>query len=270
MLAQYAALVAQGAALQKIVARKVEVPCAVWTAYANARQDYLTKAQEVFEQLTAKGIAVEQVLYSSEGKPKLDPSNPARAATARLLAPLRPPAFVGLTKQCPSVADMAGAQLAGLGWERTPIQLASVPLSQIKGLGVAPNVLALVTSTAIVGFATPARYQAVKPVAVLPRAFALDSLQTVSAFTSCFQAQGANADAGRRCTPPSLTRATRSWAFWGLLGLGAFTLFMYGVIARAFQRAALAGPEHSNPGDPIFLGDLYWQPRGRSRRRRGI
>jgi hypothetical protein len=41
-----------------------------------------------------------------------------------------------------------------------------------------------------------------------------------------------------------------------------------GLIARAFQRTTLAGPEHSEPEDAIFLGDLYWKPRGSARRRR--
>ncbi len=267
-LAQYAALVAQGTALQKITARKIEVPCAVWTAYANARQDYLIKTQEIFDQLAAKGITIERVLCSSSGVPKLDPGNPARVATARLLAPLRPPAFTGLTKQCPGVVDMAGAQIAGLGWERVPIQLASVPLSAIKGMGVSPNVLTLVGETSVVGFASPTQHQSVESAGILPRAFALAGLQTVSAFTTCFQNRGATPDAGRRCAVPGGT--TRSLELLGLLGIGIIAVFMGGVIARAFQRAALAGPEHSNPGDPIFLGDLYWQPRGRARRRRGI
>lgn len=269
VLAQYTLLMIRGTALQKIAARKVQIPCEVWNAYANARQDYLTKAQELFDQLTAKGITVEQVLYSG-ASPKLDPRNPARAATARLLTPLRPPAFVGLGQQCPGVADMSGASTLGnLGWERTPIQLASVPLSSLRPLGQVSRALILISDTStVIGLAAPTGYQTLKKVAVAPRPFVADALQAVTAYTTCFEAQGSNPDAAQRCTPASAARSRRSLEIWGLLGISAIVLFMGGVIVRSFRQALMAGADEdvrSRPGDPIFLGDLYWQPRGRKR-----
>lgn len=275
VLARYATLAAQGAALQKIAAGKVQIPCEIWTAYANARQDYLTKAQDVFDQLTAQSVTIEQALYVA-GKPKLDPSNRSRAATARLLAPLRPPSFTGLGQQCPGWVDMKGAyRFAGLGWERTPVQLASVPLSSLAAISssVAAALVLVSPTETLLGIATPTAYQTLKKVAVLPRAFDADVLQPVTTYTACFLAQSNSDDAVKRCTPPSSMQAQakrkRSIELWSLVGIGALVLVMGGFIARAFRRTQLAGDEaYSQPDDAIFLGDLYWRPRrGRGRRR---
>lgn len=276
VLNRYAVLAAQGAALQKIAAGKIQIPCEIWTAYANARQDYLTKAQDVFDQLTAKGVTVEQVLYAGS-KPKLDPQDRSRAATARLLAPLRPPSFTGLGQQCPGWVDMNGAyHFAGLGWERTPIQLASVPVSAFTAIsGSVDSALVLIAQNALLGVATPSAYQTLKKVAVLPRDFDKDALRPVIAYTTCFldtlTATGERDKAIKRCTPATAVQAQarRPIEMWRLLGIGALLLVAGGLFLRTLRRAQLAGVEptdvYSRPGDGLFLGDLYWRPRARRR-----
>jgi len=54
VIEQYVAVTAQGEALRRIVVAGVQVPCEVWTAYANARQEYTTKSQQLFDQLTPR------------------------------------------------------------------------------------------------------------------------------------------------------------------------------------------------------------------------
>lgn len=268
MLAQYVAVTAQGVALQKIAALKIQVPCAIWTAYARARQDYLTKSQEILDQLKAKGITLEKVLYTAQG-PKTDPGSPSLAETAQLLAPLAPPTFSGLDQQCPGIPNLTGA-LTGLGWERVPIQLSSVPLTALKPLGGTQltNVLVLFSDTkTLIGVAAPAGYQAAKKVPLFPRPFSAD-LHSVTTYTSCFQAQGANAEANKRCAPDRAQRSTNTWKF---VGLGALLLIVGGLFLRAVRRPTLAGVAsdevRSRPGEPILLGDLYWYPRTSGRRR---
>jgi hypothetical protein len=282
---QYVALSLQAEYLRQIMAGGTQIPCDVWSAYVAARQDYLAKSQAVFDQLGRKGVAAQQVLYSG-GKPQLDPADATKYATIVVPAPLRPPAFVGITQQCPAVPSMSGAAVGTFGWERTPVFQGAIDASTVLDLGDVTSLLVLTNSTGIpLGLAGVNTYKTIKPVAVLWTDFDGTSSRALAAYTTCFrgvlQQPGATAaDASKRCAVAQSTAASPAAAagsvgsklgFWGWLGV-IFGVALVGSVAlRALRRPAapaIAGvpaprSRYSAPSDPIFLGDLFLHPRGR-------
>jgi hypothetical protein len=306
VLGQYAALSAQGETLRQMLVAGAKIPCDVWLAYANARQDYITKSQYVFDQLAAKGVTIEQVVYSG-GKPKPDPSDPSKVMSLQVQAPLRPPAFVGIDQQCPGVPVMSGANFRGaLGWERTPYQLGSVSSSLLMTLGTAAGtgVLMLMSAGMPIGLATYGSYKVMKTIAVVLQDYDASPSRILAAYTGCFQAAvkaGVSAvEAAKQCSAVQTAaeksreavakaQASGGLGFWGWLGVGTAVVILGSIVFRFVRgrvslatrvaRAAVADgalgratgkPREqwaSRPGDPILLGDLYYQPRGRRRGR---
>jgi hypothetical protein len=296
IVSQYVALSVQGENLRQIMATGVQIPCDVWVAYATARKDYLTKSQAVFDQLSAKGITVEQVVYS-QGKPRIDPTDPNKVVTLQVQAPLRPPAFVGITQQCPSAPVMSGFSGA-LGWERTPIQLGSIPATALTAIGTATTaMLSLFISGTLVGLAGQSAYQTFKSVAVILQDYNSSPSRILAAYTACFQATvkaGVPAmTANKQCfgvqTSAQQARVTEAQAkaaaaaeaasglgFWGWLGVGAAVVIAGSILFGALRKRlapmtallpvgdampSLPAGSYSKPSDPILLGDLYYHPR---------
>jgi hypothetical protein len=294
VVAQYVALSTQGETLRQLMAAGVKVPCDVWLAYANARQDYMTKSQYLFDQLAAKNVTVEQVIYSG-GKPKLDPNDASRVATLQVQAPLRPPAFVGVNERCPDVPVMSGVNLQGaIGWEPTPLGGSSIPSSTLVALGTAAGtgVLMLMSAGMPLGLAAYGSYKTIKQIAAFWQDYDASPSRVLAAYTGCFQAEvkagASTADAAKHCSliQASATQArvavaqaqgkpSSGMGFWGWLGIGAgaFILLTVGVkLLRGSIRAAIPIPgvgesfgrsRRSRRGAPILLGDLYLHPGGR-------
>lgn len=294
VVAQYVALSSQGEILRQMIAAGAQIPCAAWEAYASARQDYLAKSQPLFDQLAAKGITVEQVVFSG-GQPVVDPVDSTKVKTLRVQAPLRPPAFVGINQQCPTVPNMSSASLRGaMGWEPLPVQLASAAKTILTAIGslAAGATLVLLAGGLPMGVVGLGIYKTIKQIAVTWHDYDPSPSKTLSAFTACFQnavkTGAAAADANKRCasapavkvlTPPSSSWSTGTW-----IGIGAGVILL-GLLWRALRGRAVesapatagagAGTEIApaypdrarrwvaRAGTPILLGDLYWHPRGR-------
>jgi hypothetical protein len=295
VVSQYVALSNQGEKLRQLMVAGVKIPCDVWAAYASARQDYIVKSQPLFDQLAAKGVTVEQVVYSG-GKPKPDPSDPSKYVTLRVQAPLRPPAFVGINKECPTVPVMYGATLQGsIGWEPTPISLGSVASSVVSALGTAGGAMFLLIASngTTLGLAGYGAYKTLKQVAVILQDYDASPSRILTAYTACFdsatKAGMSAADAAKQCqlvqTSAQDARVAVAKAnaqaqqnsglgFWAWVGIGAAVLVVGSIVVRIVRSrvgaaAALISPigEVGRPisaeHDSIFLGDLYFQPRGR-------
>ena len=293
VLARYTALSTQGETLRQMMQTGMKIPCEVWLAYAQARQDYLAKSQAVFDQLAQKDITVEQVVYS-QGKPQADPNDPNKVRTVRIQAPLRPPAFVGINEQCPGVPVMYGASLHGaIGWEPMPVSLGALPIAAAATCVAATlgGCLILIGSgTVVLGVAGYLAYKVIKAVVVRAQGYDPSSLGTVTSYTSCFQGLVKSgmtpADAAKQCAslqpagqsgmPPS----SSGLSLWSWLGIGAGVIILGSFMLRFIRgRAPAPAPMQLAPGvgglgrrprgryskssDPILLGDLYYQPRGR-------
>jgi hypothetical protein len=285
---QYVSLSTQAEQLRQVLAAGGKVPCEVWAAYAQARQDYLTKAQPVFDQLAQKGITVEQVIYSA-GKPRVDPNDASKVLTVQVQAPLRPPAFMGLP--CPGLPNMAGA----VGWQ--PVALGgSIANSTVAGLAgaVAGTLILVASGGTLMGVAAYGGYKTYKQVAVVLDEFDASPTRILAAYTSCV-ASGAKAglaptDAANRCSSVQQTaqqysteqaklrnEANAGLGFWGWLGVivgvavvGTVAFKMIGSRAGAAVRlVSPVGGLEDVPGlEGVALGELYFRPHGGHRGRR--
>lgn len=297
VLARYVELSLQGESLRQLMVKGVQIPCSVWAAYAEARQDYMTKSQLVFDQLTKKDITVEQVIYSG-GKPAVDPSNPSRVRTIQVQAPLRPPAFLGIDQQCPGVPMMYGHDLQGTeGWAPIPVELGFLPLALVGGAVAAcaaatlGSCLILVGAGAVVlGIAGYAGYKIMQQVAVSVKAYASSPSKIVAAYTACFQSQVASgvstAIAADRCSGVQKSAqeyakavlTSDGWGFWTWAAVGGGVLIAGGLLALYLRNrvssalgparmlvpgmAGSRGRKSRRGGTPMLLGDLYLHPRG--------
>ena len=296
VISQYAALSTQGETLRQMLAAGVKIPCEVWRAYATARQDYLTKSQPFFDQLAAKNVTLEQVVFSG-GKPKPDPSDPNKFVTLRVQAPLRPPAFVGINKECPTVPVMYGANLQGdIGWEPVPILQGSVSSSVLTALGTAGATMLLLIAGngTTLGLAGYGAYKTYKQVVVVLQDYDASPSRILAAYTACFQAAVkagvAPTDAAKQCkdvqTSADAARVAVAQAkakpgesgigFWAWIGIGAAVIVVGSIVIRVIRSRVGAAarllspvgeigraPRRSRGHEPILLGDLYFQPRGR-------
>lgn len=301
---QYVDLSTQAESLRRQLLAKVKVPCNVWSAYAAARQDYLTKSQAVFDQLGRMGVSVEQVVYSG-GQPKPDPADPSKTLTLRVMAPLRPPAFTGL--DCPSLPLMQGTVEGG--WQPVPIEgpqifaLGSVSnetIANIAGAGTAALVLLASGGTAL-GAAGYYGAKTYKQVLVLLDAFAAEPNRIVATYTSCVESgtkAGLSAiDAANRCgaaqasaqafstTQQTLRNeaaaaaaAAKGLGFWGWLGVvvgvAVVGYVAFGAlrssagVARAVAPIPIAGFGYPAVYPAPYLVAMPPRPRRYHRRRR--
>lgn len=294
--AQYVSLSVQGETLGQMLRVGVKIPCDVWSAYASARQDYMTKSQYLFDQLSAKGVTVEQVIYSG-GKPALDPQDPTKVRTLQVAAPLRPPAFVGINQQCPGVPVMSGAFFGGaIGWEPTPI-LASTEVSTLAALGTAAltGLLILTSAGTPLGYAGVGAYKTLKQVAAVWEDYDASPSRILAAYTGCFQAAVKGglsaADAAKSCAAVQASAqnaavaraqanasASQGLGFWGWLGIGAGVVILGSIVLRLVNShvgaaARLISPIGGCPAAPealdgVALGELYFRPKRRRRGRR--
>jgi hypothetical protein len=300
VVTQYVTLSTQGETLRQMLTAGVKIPCDVWSAYASARQDYLTKSQYLFDQLSAKGVTVEQVIYSG-GVPQLDPSDLSKVRTLRVGAPLRPPAFVGINQQCPTVPAMSGAYFAGtIGWEPVPMSLGSVASATFTALGTATlmGAVFLVSAGTPLGLAGYGSYKTIKQIAAVWEDYDASPARILVAYTSCFSAAvkgGLSAtDAANRCaavqTSANAARvavaqanasASDSLGFWGWLGVGAGVVILGSIVLKYMRNrvgaaARLISPVGGLGGCPsapealdgVALGELYFKPKRRRRGRR--
>jgi hypothetical protein len=262
---RYVDLSAYGEKLRQLLAANVKVPCQVWTAYAAARQDYLTRSQAVFDQLAAKAVTIEQVVYSN-GAPQLDPADATKVVTLQIQAPLRPPAFTGLDAQCPGLPLMNGLSGATDGWQPVPVSLGAIDVSTAAMLGpTAANVTVLMSNGAIMGLASYDGAKAVKQIAVTWEDYTAPTqvLTTYAACVAAYVKRGRTIlAAGNRC-------ASNRLALWHWLGIGAGALVLGTIVLRVL-RGPRALPPAAAPtagyDDGVALGELYFRPR---RRRRG-
>jgi hypothetical protein len=296
VVTQYVALSTQGETLRQMLAAGVKIPCDVWAAYAGARQDYMMKSQKLFDQLAAMGIAVEQVVYSG-GRPQLDPQDNTKVRTLRVAAPLRPPAFVGINQQCPSVPVMSGARFRGaIGWEPVPV-LSGVDSGTFSSLGSTAftSLVFLVSGTTPLGLAGYGAYKTLKQVAAIWEDYDASASRILVAYTGCFQAAVKGgmsaADAARSCQAVqnsaqdarvAVAKANASTSqglgFWGWLGVGAGVVILGSLVlkfmrGRAGAAARLISPIGGCPAasealDGVALGELYFRPRRRRGRRK--
>lgn len=254
LLQQYADLSARGEKLRQILTTGATIPCAVWDAYNQACLDYLQKGQVVFDQLTQRGISVEQVAYSG-GKPVSDPNVPGQYRTLRVAAPLRPPAFTFVQSQCPSVANFQGwvggwRPVPISGWQPIPIELGAVSDAILASFKF--SVFFLLTGPAgIAGAVGVGGTRALTQIAVSVMAYLESPKQIIDAYTTCFDRQvaaGIKADAaGQRCFDVQQSAqsyaATRpgsgGWGFWTWMALGGAVLVAGGALALYLRRRAL-------------------------------
>jgi hypothetical protein len=295
VVTQYVALSGQGETLRQMLTVGVKIPCEVWAAYASARQDYLTKSKYLFDQLAAKGVTVEQVVYSG-GQPQLDPQNPTKVRTLQVAAPLRPPAFVGINQQCPSVPVMSGARFGGtIGWEPVPI-LNGVDSSTFAALGANAFQAAvfLVSGVTPLGLAGYGAYKTLKQVAAIWEDYDASASRILVAYTGCFQAAVKSgmsaADAARSCqavqaaantarvaVAQANASAANGLGFWGWLGVGAGVVILGSIVLKYVRGRAGAAARLISPMgcptapealDGVALGELYFRPRRRRNGRR--
>lgn len=295
VISQYVALSTQGETLRQMLAAGVKIPCEVWRAYATARQDYLTKSQPFFDQLAAKGVTLEQVVFSG-GKPKSDPSDPSKFVTLRVQAPLRPPAFVGINKECPTVPVMYGADLQGnIGWEPVPVLQGSVSNSVLAALGAASTTMLLLIAGngTTLGLAGYGAYKTFKQVAIVLQDYDASPSRILAAYTACFQAAVkagiAPAEAAKQCKNVQASaeaarvaveqakakqKESSGIGFWAWIGIGTAVILVgsivigvirsrVGAAARLISPVGGIGRAPRRSHEPILLGDLYFQPRGR-------
>lgn len=290
IVTQYVTLSTQADQLRQVLAAGGKVPCDVWMAYALARQDYLTKSQGVFDQLASKGITIEQVVYSG-GKPRLDPSDPSKVVTVQVQAPLRPPAFLGLSNQCPTLPNMSGADVFAGTYQ--PVALGgSISNSVLSGLigGYAAAMIMVASGGALLGVAGYAGYKTYKQVAVILDDYDSSPSRILSAYTSCVASNVKNGlaptDAANRCS--SVQQSAQQYGidkakadaakanglgFWGWLGVGTGVVivgyFVYTYVrSKAGAAARLVSPVPISGLDGVALGELYFRPHGGRRRGR--
>jgi len=293
VVTQYVALSAQAETLRQMLTVGVKVPCDVWAAYASARQDYMTKSQYLFDQLSAKGVTVEQVIYSG-GRPAIDPSDPTKVRTLQVNAPLRPPAFAFASQQCPGLPVMSGARLRGaIGWEPVPV-LAGITSSLVSAGWM--NAVVLLASGNFMGLAGYGSYKVGKQIAAIWEDYDASPSRILVAYTGCFQAAvkggltaaaaakacqavQASAQDARVAVARANASASNSLGFWGWLGVGAGVVILGSMVLRFMRSRAGAAvrlvapvggfggcPAAPEALDGVALGELYFKPR---RRRRG-
>lgn len=297
MLRKYTELSLMGNKLATILQGRGKIPCAVWQAYGQARQDYMMKATELLNALAKQDITIEQTVWSG-GKPVMSATNPNEVKTVRIQAPLRPPAFAaGSYTTCPGVAQMYGVSLGGVEDNISPLGLGFLPVALVAPLiavctaATAGACLALIAAGSIVvGIVGYTAYKSIQQVAVMVREYESSPSKTVASFTDCVTklvASGySQADAASRCGGSQSSAQTyaaergkegegwSSWT-WALIGLGVVVGGFVVWKLTAPQRApAIAGEDldaplalppmkrdHADKG--VLLGDLYFRPRSR-------
>lgn len=191
MLAKYTELSLLGNKLAQILQGKGKIPCEVWRAYADARQDYMTKSTELLNQLAAREITIHQTVWS-QGKPVMDATDPNKVKTVFIQAPLRPPSFAaGAYAQCVGIGPMYGVFAGEADIAPSPYGLGALPLALVPVVAVctaatagACVVLVLGVST-IVGIASYAGYKSLQQIGITVRDYVSSPAKTVSAYTDC-------------------------------------------------------------------------------------
>lgn len=277
----YVELSLQAEKLRQLLAAKVKIPCAIWSAYEAARADYMTKATELFNQLAQKGVTVEQVLWSG-GKPVMDPNDPNKVKTLQIQAPLRPPAFA-IQSLCPTVPVMYGADemapVAELGF--VPAAIAA-PLIAACTAATAGACLALViggsTIAGIIGYTA---YKSMQQIAVMFREYESAPSKTVAAYTDCvtklvgagYSQENASSKCSATQTSAQNYAAERGkegtgWSFWtwvAILGGAAIAgAVLLGAAKRKLSapvRAALPAMGEAPRTKHLLLGEVYLKPK---------
>jgi hypothetical protein len=281
---RYVELSIQGNKLAEILRTGVLVPCAVLEEYQASVKEYRDSAQEVFDQLTAKGISVQQVIYRN-GVPEMDPADPNKVHTLVVQAPLVPPVFIP-NPRCPNVVRLSGAApTLGNGIELgvLPFVAAGAAVAAACTAATLGTCLILIgIGAVIVGVVTYGIIKVVEQVAIMFRGYDPKPIDLTNAYTGCFDKlrnAGLSAtDAAAQCTnakaPPSTGLGTWAWIGIGatLLGLGTIVgIYLYRRGQRylpvpAPVRALPPIPAAEAAGSDVFLGGLYMRP-GTPRRR---
>jgi hypothetical protein len=251
ILQRYAALSQQGEKLRQVLVAKGTVPCAVWGAYNEACLDYLKKSQAVFDQLTQKGIAVDQIVYSA-GQPVADPNVSGAYKTLRVNAPLRPPAFGFTAASCPGIPTFQGIDLEGTaGWSPIPLELGSLPATMFTAIGTG-MIMVLTAGAAPIGAAAYGSYKTYQTVSVWIEDYFDPPVRILQAFTDCFVKSvqnGLSAErASAQCSAAQTSAqqyakdkaAADSWGFWSWVGVGTAVLVVGGALAL-YLRGRIAG-----------------------------
>lgn len=187
--ARYASLSLLASKISKVR----EPPCDIIDAYNRAVQNYKRVGQDVFNQLGAAGLAVEQIVYK-DGQPEPDPLRPDHVKTIRRAAPLPLPVFVKLPR-CPGMTALSGSEIFG-----SPIALGGVPVA----VAAATAIVTVVGRYVIVGVLGVLSYLALREIRVMWRGEDTTPDEKVDAFARCLDTQmkkpGISADsAASRC-----------------------------------------------------------------------
>jgi hypothetical protein len=281
ILRQYAALSAQGERLRQILLARGTVPCQIWDAYNQACLDYLAKSTSVFDQLTAKDVVVDQVIYSA-GKPVPDPNNASQYRTLRVAAPLRPPGFGFTATDCPGIATFQGAD-AVAGWVPVPIEMGAVSSSVLSALGSGVVFLLSSTMGIALGFAGYEGFKTFKQIAIWIEDYYAQPARMVAAYTNCFErsvksgltperasATCSSVQASAQASTLAQLKAKLAadgWGFWTWVTIGGGVLVAGGLLAfylRSRLIGAFAGTDLE-----IVTNHPPVRPRRRRKTRRG-
>lgn len=245
VLQQYATLSALGERLRQILVAGGQVPCPVWNAYNQACLDYLAKSQPVFDQLTQKGVVVDQVVYSA-GKPVPDPKAAGHYKTLRVNAPLRPSGFGFTSTSCPGIANFQDSSAVG-GWVPVPIEMGSVSATTLSAMGTSAVFLLSSLSGLAIGTVAYGAYKTYQQVSVWLESFADQSAGTVAAYTDCVERSvksGLTAErASAACFGSQQSAQANTleqlkaklsadgWGFWTWVAIGGGVLVAGGLLA---------------------------------------
>ena len=279
---RYVELSVMGEKLRQVGAAGQQVPCPVLEEYHAAAKEYRDSAQEVFDQLAAKGITVQQVIYRN-GKPEMDASDPNKVRTLMIQAPLMPPVFAytaALSALCPGLIRLSGAApMFGEGIELgiLPLAAAGVALAAACTAATLGTCLLLIgIGAVVVGVVTYGVIKIVEQVTIMFRGYDPKPVELTAAYTSCFDKlrnSGLSAaDAAAQCSAAKVNPSA-GLGMWAWIGIGA-TLLGVGTIvgiylyrrgqrylpAPAPRREIAPIPAGETADGEVFLGGLYMRP----------
>lgn len=166
---------------QKLVdtgnATKQPLPCSVISDYNKAVKEYLEVGNQIFAQLNAHKIVIEQVVYR-DGKPALDPNDETKMLTKAVVAPLRPAIFVP-GPGCPDATRLDGAS--------TPLGIAPAIVAAIPTALAAGRVIGIWLFRLGMAYLT---VEALTKIVIIVRGYAADHVDPVvlaKAYTDCIE-----------------------------------------------------------------------------------
>jgi len=208
--------------VESVNTTKRPLPCKVISNYNQAVKEYLNTGKQVFDQLAAKGIVVDQIVYR-DGKPAQAPDDASKILVQTLVSPLRPAIFVP-GPECPAAVRFAGQNEAPLGI--APLVVGVIEASLAAGRAIGPWLMRTGGAAVLLYFTGEAVKATVGPLTIVrDTVVGHDPAALPTAYTKCIEvaiAAGVSPEkAGNDCNAKT---AGNALGIFGWIGLGVVTL----------------------------------------------